>query len=145
MSGMTSNRPYLIRALYDWISDNGFTPYILVDATAPDVRVPGSAIREGKVVLNIALRAVDQLDLGNDTVSFRARFSGVSLPVSVPVVAIEAIYAQENGQGMLLPPDQEPDSPDPDPPTRDGRSDKHQGERKPRRPIKGPPRLRVVK
>lgn len=145
MRGMTSNRPYLIRALYDWISDNGFTPYILVDATAPDVRVPGSAIREGKVVLNIALRAVDQLDLGNDTVSFRARFSGVSLPVSVPVVAIEAIYAQENGQGMLLPPDQGPIGPEPDPPAGDDGSDTGRKARKPLRPIKGPPRLRVVK
>lgn len=102
---MTSNRPYLLRAIYDWISDNGFTPYVLVDAGRPGVRVPASAIRDGKVVLNIAMRAVANLELGNDRVRCMARFGGVSQSIDVPVSAVLAIYAQENGQGMMLPPE----------------------------------------
>ncbi len=145
MSDMTSNRPYLIRALYDWISDNGLTPYILVDALAPDVRVPSSAVRDGKVVLNIALRAVDQLELGNECLSFNARFSGVGFPVSVPVPAIQAIYAQENGQGMMLPPDEGQGSPESDPPPDEWDPGDGSGEQGPRKHTKGPPRLRVVK
>lgn len=143
---MISKRPYLIRALFDWISDNGLTPYILVDASSPDVRVPSAAIRDGKVVLNIALRAVEQLELGNERVSFHARFSGVSFPVSVPVAAIEAIYAQENGQGMLLPPEAENAGPEGDPPPEGGpRGKPHADEGGERRPKGRPPRLRVVK
>ena len=105
---MSSNRPYLLRALYEWINDNGLTPYILADAMAPDVKVPRSAVKDGKVVLNIAMRAVVSLDLGNDAVSFMARFSGVSQSISIPIDAIIAIYAQETGQGMMLPPDEVP-------------------------------------
>lgn len=100
---MTSNRPYLLRAMYDWIADNGMTPYILVDAAAPGVNVPKSAIKDGRVVLNIAGRAVAQLELGKERVCFMARFSGVSQVVDVPMGAILAIYAQENGQGMMFP------------------------------------------
>jgi stringent starvation protein B len=100
---MSSNRPYLLRAMYEWIADNGMTPYILVDAAAPDVSVPRSAIKDGRIVLNIAARAVAQLELGKDRVSFMARFSGVSQVVEVPMGAVLAIYAQENGQGMMFP------------------------------------------
>lgn len=102
---MSSNRPYLLRAIYDWITDNGLTPYLLVDARQPGVQVPAFAIKDGKVVLNIAMRAVDALDLGDDRIRFQARFSGASHALSIPLVAVEAIYAQENGQGMLLPAD----------------------------------------
>ena len=102
---MTSNRPYLLRALYEWIADNGMTPYLLVDAGAEGVQVPASAIKDGRVVLNIAARAVAQLDLGNREVRFLARFGGVSQSVQVPVGAVLAIYAQETGQGMMLPED----------------------------------------
>jgi stringent starvation protein B len=102
---MTSNRPYLLRALYEWIADNGMTPYLLVDAGAEGVQVPASAIKDGRVVLNIAARAVAQLDLGNREVRFLARFGGVSQAVQVPVGAVLAIYAQETGQGMMLPED----------------------------------------
>lgn len=104
-AAMTSNRPYLLRALYEWISDNGMTPYLLVDAAVEGVQVPAAAIKEGRVVLNIAARAVAQLDLGNREVRFLARFGGVSQTVSVPIVAVLAIYAQETGQGMMLPED----------------------------------------
>lgn len=103
---MTSNRPYLLRALYEWINDNHLTPYILVDANLPGVQVPASTVKDGKVVLNIAMRAVEALDLGDDSLSFKARFSGVSQFLVVPVPAVIAIYAQETGQGMMLPPDE---------------------------------------
>lgn len=109
MSGpaaMTSNRPYLLRALYEWINDNNLTPYILVDATQPDVVVPASTVKDGKVVLNIAMRAVEALELGNEALSFKARFGGVSQFLYVPVAAVLAIYAQETGQGMMLPADE---------------------------------------
>ncbi len=118
---MTSNRPYLLRALYQWISDNSMTPHLLVDATREGVQVPASTVKEGRVVLNIAARAVANLDLGNRDVRFKARFGGVSQSVVVPMPAILAIYAQETGQGMMLPEDggtlpaDEPDS-SPEPP-----------------------------
>lgn len=100
---MTSYRPYLLRALAEWINDNGMTPHILVDAGVAGVRVPPSAVREGKVVLNIADRAVVGLQIDNEWIGFTARFGGVSQPVSVPVGAVLAVYARETGQGMVLP------------------------------------------
>jgi stringent starvation protein B len=102
---MTSHRPYLLRALYEWIADNGLTPHLLVDATRPGVRVPAHAVKDGRIVLNIAERAVAQLHMDNDDVRFSARFGGVSHAVIVPIDAVLAIYARENGQGMELPPD----------------------------------------
>lgn len=102
---MTSNRPYLIRAMYEWIGDNGMTPYLLVDAGLPGVWVPPQSVKDGRVVLNIAARAVSQLELGNEQIRFLARFGGVSQQVVVPIVAVQAIYAQETGQGMMLPED----------------------------------------
>jgi stringent starvation protein B len=102
-SRMTSHRPYLLRGLYAWIADNGMTPHLLVDATRPAVQVPAFAVNDGKVVLNVAERAVSGLDMGNDAISFTARFGGVSHPVWVPVSAVLAIYARETGQGMALP------------------------------------------
>jgi len=110
---MTSNRPYLLRAMYEWIADNGMTPYILVDANAPGVKVPKVAIKDGRVVLNVAARAVAQLELGADRVRFMARFSGVSQAVEAPMPAVLAIYAQENGQGMMFPVEDESSSPSP--------------------------------
>ena len=102
---MTSHRPYLLRALAEWIADNDMTPHLLVDATQPGVQVPSSAVKEGRVVLNIAQRAVAHLVIDNLTVSFSARFGGVSYPVNVPISAVLAIYARETGQGMALPED----------------------------------------
>lgn len=100
---MTSNRPYLLRAIHEWINDNGLTPYLLVEAGAPGLRVPASAIKDGKVVLSVAGRAVARLEFGMDMVRFMARFSGVSHAIEVPMAAVLAIYAQENGQGMMFP------------------------------------------
>ena len=102
---MTSNRPYLLRALYEWIGDNDMTPHLLVDATCEGVQVPKAAVKDGRVVLNIAARAVAGLDMGNRELRFKARFGGVSQSVVVPMPAILAIYAQETGQGMMLPED----------------------------------------
>jgi len=100
---MTSHRPYLLRALYEWIADNGMTPHLLVDATRPGVRVPPHTVKDGRVVLNVAERAVARLQMDNEAVAFTARFGGVSHPVLVPVGAVLAIYARETGQGMALP------------------------------------------
>jgi stringent starvation protein B len=100
---MSSYRPYLVRALYQWILDNEMTPHLLVDAARPGVRVPPSAVQNGRVVLNIAPRAVSALDLDNDVIAFSARFGGVSQRVEVPVPAVLAIYARESGHGMALP------------------------------------------
>ena len=102
---MSSHRPYLLRALYEWISDNDMTPHLLVDATQEGVRVPAHTVNEGKVVLNIAARAVGHLNMDNDSVAFTARFGGVSHAVIVPMEAVLAIYARETGQGMALPPE----------------------------------------
>ncbi len=119
---MTSNRPYLLRALYEWINENNMTAHLLVDATREGVQVPRSAVKEGRVVLNVATRAVAQLELSNREVRFMARFGGVSQAVIVPMAAVLAIYALETGQGMMLPddgimmheenPDDMPDPPD---------------------------------
>ncbi|HJR75309.1 MAG TPA: ClpXP protease specificity-enhancing factor [Luteimonas sp.] len=114
---MTSHRPYLLRALYEWIADNGMTAHLLVDAAHAGVQVPPSAVKEGKVVLNIAARAVAGLELGNEAVSFTARFGGVSQQVWVPVAAVLAIYARETGQGMALPEDVGGPGPDDEPPS----------------------------
>ena len=144
-AAMTSNRPYLLRAVYDWISDNNLTPYILVDATAKGVQVPPQVIKDGQVVLNLAMRAVANLDLGNEWVSFQARFSGASQSIHIPVQAILALYAQENGQGMMFPAEDEdgappPSAPEPtDKPPARGIGDASD---KPRR---GAPHLRVIK
>lgn len=102
---MSSHRPYLLRALYEWIADNGLTPHLLVDAGLPNVQVPRHAVKDGRIVLNVAERAVAGLEMTNDLIRFSARFGGVSHTVSVPVPAVLAIYARENGQGMALPPE----------------------------------------
>lgn len=113
---MSSNRPYLLRAIYDWISDNDLTPYILVDAGVEGVQVPPQVIKNGQVVLNLAMRAVANLDLGNEWISFQARFSGVSQAIHVPMRAVLALYAQENGQGMMFPAEEEGGETPPNPP-----------------------------
>lgn len=99
---MTSTRPYLVRAFNDWILDNGMTPYLLVDATVEGTRVPVAHVREGRIVLNIAPAAVGGLHLGVDEVTFSARFGGVAQQIRLPVSAVLAIYARENGQGMFF-------------------------------------------
>lgn len=116
---MTSNRPYLLRALYEWISDNGLTPYLLVDAIGEGVRVPPGAAKDGRIVLNVAARAVSQFEIANDHVVFLARFGGVSQSVYVPMASVLAVYAQENGQGMMFSADNAPTDPPPTAPQPD--------------------------
>ncbi|MET3376929.1 stringent starvation protein B [Variovorax boronicumulans] len=98
----SSTRPYLIRALYEWCTDNGFTPYVavLVDDT---VQVPREYVKNGEIVLNISFDATSSLKLGNDFIEFKARFAGTAREISVPVGRVIAIYARENGQGMAFP------------------------------------------
>jgi len=112
--GMTSNRPYLLRALYQWITDNGLTPHILVDAEVEGVDVPEHTVQKGKVVLNVAAGATEQLLLDNEIIEFKARFSGNPYHIRVPMTAVIAIYARENGQGMMFAQDES------DPPPVDG-------------------------
>lgn len=112
---MNSNRPYLIRAIYEWIIDNGMTPYLLVMADQPGVVVPQDFVEDDKIILNISPTAVQQLEISNESVSFSARFSGHPMEVVVPVASASALYARENGQGMIFPEeDGQPPEPDPD-------------------------------
>lgn len=114
---MTSSRPYLIRALYDWIIDNAMTPHLLVDAEYPGTEVPLQFVNEGRIVFNVNPAAVNGLTLGNDFVMFDARFGGTPMSVTIPVPAVLAIYARENGRGMMF--EEEPDEnppPQPDEP-----------------------------
>jgi stringent starvation protein B len=132
---MTSSRPYLIRGIYQWIADNGMTPHLLVDVTVEGVQVPTEHVQNGKIILNIAPMAISGLVLGDEEVTFSAMFSGKSQLIFVPVDAVLAVYAKENGQGMMFSEDNgatsssdgDDSDPDPDP-------------NKPKRPS-----LRVVK
>jgi stringent starvation protein B len=135
---MTSSRPYLVRAMYQWITDNGMTPHLLVDVSVDGVQVPAEHVQNGKIILNIAPMAISSLVLGDAEITFSARFSGKSLGLYVPIEAVLAVYAKENGQGMMfseddgaVSSDDEPDDPGPD---------SGPGSGKPKRPS-----LRVVK
>ena len=118
---MTPSRPYIMRALYEWIVDNDCTPYMLVDAKIQDVMVPEQYVKDGQIVLNISPGAVMDLDIANEAVAFNGRFGGVATDIYVPVNAVIGIYARENGQGMVFevgedvaptPPDDQPAGPD---------------------------------
>ena len=98
----SSTRPYLIRALHDWCTDNGFTPYIAVHVDR-SVQVPMEYVSNGEIVLNVGFDATSGLDLGNDYIQFKARFGGVAREIVIPVDHVVAIYARENGQGMAFP------------------------------------------
>ena len=117
---MTPSRPYIMRALYEWIVENDCTPYLLVDAGISDVLVPQQYVKDGQIVLNISPGAVMDLNISNDAVTFNGRFGGVAFDIFVPVGAVMGIYARENGQGMVFdaeevsddtPPDDTPPSP----------------------------------
>ena len=132
---MTSSRPYLVRAMYQWIADNGMTPHLLVDVSVEGVQVPVEHIQNGKIILNIAPMAISSLVLGDNDITFTARFSGQPMALHIPVEAVLAVYAKENGQGMMFSEDDgavsatdDDDDPGPDDPD------------KPKRPS-----LRVVK
>ncbi len=134
---MKPRRPYLLRALHAWITDSGETPHIVVDAGADGVTVPRQYVKDGKIVLNVSFSATQSLNLGNEVVSFEARFSGAGFSVQVPVRAILGIYARETGQGMIFPEgDADPDPNDGPPAATGGKPAPAPGKR---------PKLQVVK
>jgi stringent starvation protein B len=99
---MRSRRPYLLRAMHEWMVDTGQTPYVLVDVRHARVEVPAAYVQDGKIVLNVSPSAAHRLMLGNDTLEFDARFAGSPHHISVPIPAVLAIYARETGQGMMF-------------------------------------------
>ena len=99
---VTSTRPYMLRAMYEWCVDNGLTPYVVVVVDG-SVRVPMEFVQNGEIVLNVSMGATSNLQIGNEYLDFKARFGGVARDISVPVGRITAIYARENGQGMTVP------------------------------------------
>ncbi|KQH90063.1 ClpXP protease specificity-enhancing factor [Vibrio fluvialis] len=103
---MTPRRPFMLRAFYDWLLENELTPHLVVDATLQGVRVPMEYVQDGQIILNVAPRAVGNLELGNDEVTFNARFGGRPHLVVVPMYAIQAIYARENGAGTMFEPEE---------------------------------------
>jgi stringent starvation protein B len=110
-------RPYLLRALYDWIVDSELTPYLLAAAEGDSIQVPGEYVSEGKIVLNISPMAVRDLDLGQDAVSFSGRFGGRPFPVFIPMANVLAIYAKESGEGLMFEAENmNPDDPPTEPP-----------------------------
>ncbi|MGQ0657031.1 MAG: ClpXP protease specificity-enhancing factor [Chromatiales bacterium] len=112
-ASMISPKSYLLRAFYEWIVDNSMTPYVLVDASAKGVEVPGEYVEDGKIVLNIAPTAVQALVMDRDRLSFHARFRGTARDISVPMPAVRAVYAKENGRGMVFPEEESGDAPPP--------------------------------
>lgn len=117
---MTPLKPYLIRSIYEWINDNDLTPHLLVNAEFPGVNLPKDFVEDGRIVLNIRPQAVQSLALGNDEIEFNARFSGKPMRINAPIQAILAIYAKENGRGMVFDPEEnDGDTPPPaDPETK---------------------------
>lgn len=132
-TSLRSRRPYLLRAMHEWMTDNGQTPHFVVDAATEGVIVPRQYVRDGKIVLNASYGATAGLMIKNDWVSFSARFSGTPFEVRLPVHAVLGIYARETGQGMIF----SEDEPGPDGPPSPG---KPSGGDEPRRP-----KLKVVK
>lgn len=133
---MTPSRPYLVRALNEWIVDNDMTPYLVIDAGIQGVRVPEDYVTNGQIILNVSPTAVTGLIIEDDAIEFSARFGGVPMQVYVPVIAVMAIYAKENGQGMVF--GAEPGAPEPPDPDGDHKSE-------PSEPSHQKPSLKVVK
>jgi stringent starvation protein B len=113
---MTSLKPYLIRSIYEWLVDNSLTPHLLVNAEYPGSSLPTNYIENGKIVLNIRPEAVQGLHLGNEEIQFNARFAGKAMHISTPTKAVLAIYAKENGKGMVFDPEEEDDNDNDTPP-----------------------------
>lgn len=111
---MTSTRPYLLRALYEWIIDNGLTPHVVVDAMADQVEVPQQFVEDGKIVLNMTPNAVRDMDIGNEFLSFSTRFAGKPQHILAPISAVLAIYAKESGEGMTFREEQSNEKLEPD-------------------------------
>lgn len=139
---LLSQKPYLFRAIYDWIVDNSMTPYLLVDATIPGAQLPTEYIEGGEIVLNVSPNAVRNFHCDNDWVSFSTRFAGKSMEVFIPLIAVESVYSLENGAGMAFGADAE-DAPEvpPEPPNTPTSTKAEL----PRRSPSGRPALSIVK
>jgi stringent starvation protein B len=129
---MTPSRPYLIRALYEWIVDNRLTPYLVI-ADQPEAIIPHEHVQEGKIVLNISPEVIHGLAMGNDAVEFKARFSGVPRQIYAPMRTILAIYAKENGRGMVFSEEDMGDGDDSPPPVAASA------------PVRAKPNLKIIK
>jgi stringent starvation protein B len=145
---MRSNRPYILRAFFDWIVDNDCTPYVVIDAHYPGVEVPQNYVTDGQIVLNIAPRAVTNFILDLEIIAFSTRFGGVPIEIQAPVSAVVGIYSHENGQGTVF--EHEAPEPTPTPPTgpkavKTKSLDKSSAEPKDKSPKKTKPSLRVIK
>lgn len=146
---MLRMQPYLLRAFFDWIVDNGWTPLIVVDASDPALDVPREHVRDGRIVLNVAPRAVRNLQIENELTTFDTRFQGVPRRISIPTASVLAIYAEETGQAFPFPPEaeipsevaEEPATVDAKPPHKAPKA----AEKPEPEPPKGPRGLRVVK
>jgi stringent starvation protein B len=132
-----SRRPYLLRAMHEWISDSNQTPHIVVDASIEGVEVPRQYVQGGKIILNVSSNATSMLSLGNEAVRFRARFGAATYDVSVPIVAVLGIYARETGQGMIFSEADTPPQP-PAPPSEPAPTTTGEGKR-------SKPTLKVIK
>jgi stringent starvation protein B len=128
---MTPLKPYLIRSIYEWILDNNLTPYVQVDANHSTAVLPMQFVQDGRIILNLRPAAVEALCLGNDAIEFNTRFSGKSTYINVPIGAVLAIYAKENGKGMVFDAEESQNDTPPSPP--------------PEPPKKAKPTLRVLK
>ena len=137
---MTSNKPYLIRALYEWLVDNNATPYIMVNSRHPDVVIPAGIAKDGQVVLNIAMPAVHGLQILNTHIEFSARFNGVAHDIYVPIQAVMAIYSQEDGEGMMFAEDSSSSGDEQDNPPQRGSAEQREKTGK-----KSKPGLKIVK
>jgi stringent starvation protein B len=140
MRPVSSKRPYLIRAMHEWMTDNDLTPHVVVDAESPGVSVPDRYVTEGRIILNLSYAATNNLAIGTENLSFQARFGGVSTQVEIPTAAVLGIYAQETGQGMIFTEDDAPDGATGDEPDGDGPDDDGPDDSGPSRP-----KLKVVK
>lgn len=140
MAQMSSSRPYLVRALYEWILENDCTPYVLVNAQYPHTSVPEAFVEAGQIVLNLSPNAIRHLEMDNDRISFDGRFGGVAQQVWIPVQAVMAIYARENGQGMVFEVE-----PAPPPPSDEAQTDTSASSASGKSEKTGRPSLKVVK
>ncbi|MGV6859231.1 MAG: ClpXP protease specificity-enhancing factor [bacterium] len=138
---MSSSRPYLVRAIYQWIVDNGVTPHLLVAADYPGTVVPREFVEESRIVLNIHPNAVRDLHMGDDFIMFSGRFAGSPMDLEIPVPAVMALYAKENGQGMVF----EDNLPEPEPPSSDDKGSDDRGQTPDSEKKAGRPSLRLVK
>lgn len=142
---LTSTKPYLLRAFYEWINDNNCTPYLIINANHEEVQVPTQYVDEGRIVLNISETAVRSLQMTNDSIEFDARFGGVAMTVYAPIGAVMAIYAHENGRGMVFSEEEAfTDAESPAAPS-DLDDENSDDDIPPPRPLGGKPTLRIVK